>query len=493
MNDPLKKILLVLVLVLASFSVYRVSSAASQTYSENNWFCKDDAFSGSGTCTYRFYPDRYTAIDSPYTRHYYQYFQMSFSGHLDGHGGYGPAGGKGALSGCLSESSAMWDGSCWNWVDEDGNGRVGDGDANFLGGGSIGDDFRPAFKYAIFDFYVNDANWTNVHMETTGRGVQIASFDASRTTVNVGDTFTVDWENDWSYDNTLTATSGRISCDPSGGVNNYGTATCTALSAGTGSVTIQAEGPTGNGYKTLTKSITITVNQPPPPDPFSLVVTDRYFHQSHCDFELDWTSSANAVSYEAFERRWTTGSWNSIGTTSSAITNLRSHSQAWTDMYFYVRATNPYGTRETSVVYGGICPAPTVDLKGRPGTSGSYSNGPITVAYNGTAQLNWTTSNATSCTASGAWSGSKTASGGTQTLNNLTVSGTYTLTCANQGGNTSPDSVTINVSAPPAPTVDLKCDSADTCGTVSYGGSKTLSWTVQGSVTSCIASNAWSG
>ena len=65
------------------------------------------------------------------------------------------------------------------------------------------------------------------------------------------------------------------------------------------------------------------------------------------------------------------------------------------------------------------------------------------------------TTNATTCTASGGWSGSK-ATSGSQTLTNLTSTATYTLTCTGTGGSGS-NSATVTVTGggggtnPPAP------------------------------------------
>ena len=82
--------------------------------------------------------------------------------------------------------------------------------------------------------------------------------------------------------------------------------------------------------------------------------------------------------------------------------------------------------------------SPTVDIKA------NNSDGPITIAYNTSAILTWTSNNADYCTASGDWSGSKAISG-SESTGNLTSSKTYTLTCSGPGGSAS-DSVTVNVS-----------------------------------------------
>ena len=87
---------------------------------------------------------------------------------------------------------------------------------------------------------------------------------------------------------------------------------------------------------------------------------------------------------------------------------------------------------------GTTTPAPTVTL----------SASPTTVASGGSSTLDWSSSNASSCSASGAWSGSKNPSSGSETLNNLTQTVTYTLTCSGGGGSGN-QSVTVTVTGPP--------------------------------------------
>jgi hypothetical protein len=81
-------------------------------------------------------------------------------------------------------------------------------------------------------------------------------------------------------------------------------------------------------------------------------------------------------------------------------------------------------------------PSPTVDLK-----ANGY-DGSVTVPYNSSVTLSWTSSNANYCVASGAWSGTKGTSGSESTGNLTSGPKTYTLTCYGSGGSAS-DSVTI--------------------------------------------------
>ena len=77
------------------------------------------------------------------------------------------------------------------------------------------------------------------------------------------------------------------------------------------------------------------------------------------------------------------------------------------------------------------------------------SNGPITIPYNSSANLSWTSSNADSCYASNGWSGTK-ATSGSQSTGNLTSSRTYTITCQGFGGSSS-DSVVVNIESEATP------------------------------------------
>ena len=115
----------------------------------------------------------------------------------------------------------------------------------------------------------------------------------------------------------------------------------------------------------------------------------------------------------------------------------------------------------------------------------SISAGPSTIASGGSSTLTWSSTNATACTASGAWSGSKGTSG-TQSTGALTNSATYTLTCLGPAGSAA-QSTTVSVKAP-LPTVSLSVGPS----AISSGGSATLTWSST-HATACTASGAWSG
>lgn len=81
-------------------------------------------------------------------------------------------------------------------------------------------------------------------------------------------------------------------------------------------------------------------------------------------------------------------------------------------------------------------PAPTVDV----------TADPTTVESGGTTTITWSTTDATSCIASDAWSGDK-ATSGSEVIPSLDATSTFTLTCDGPGGSTA-DSVIVRLSAP---------------------------------------------
>ena len=125
-------------------------------------------------------------------------------------------------------------------------------------------------------------------------------------------------------------------------------------------------------------------------------------------------------------------------------------------------------------------PAPTVTLTATPPS----------VAYQGSASLSWSASGAQSCTAQGAWSGSRNVTG-SQTTGGLTANATYTLTCVNATGQTGSAAVAVQVAPPPpppAPTLTFSASSAS----VTSGSTVVLNWDSTGT-SACQASGGWSG
>jgi hypothetical protein len=105
------------------------------------------------------------------------------------------------------------------------------------------------------------------------------------------------------------------------------------------------------------------------------------------------------------------------------------------------------------------------------------------VANGAAATLTWSSTNATSCTASGGWNGTLAAAG-TQATSPITAPATYALTCTGAGGTSPILSVVVNV----IPTAELTASPPS----VANGGASTLTWSSSNSA-SCSASGDWSG
>ncbi len=113
-------------------------------------------------------------------------------------------------------------------------------------------------------------------------------------------------------------------------------------------------------------------------------------------------------------------------------------------------------------------PPPTVDLLVNGG------NGPVSVAYNGSVTLTWTSVNANSgCLLNPEVSpGGNVGQSGSRTPTNITSTTTWTITCQGMASQVS-DAVTVNV----GPYVDLLANGSNGPVFVNYNTSATLSWT----------------
>lgn len=92
---------------------------------------------------------------------------------------------------------------------------------------------------------------------------------------------------------------------------------------------------------------------------------------------------------------------------------------------------------------GGNKPPPTLT------PTVTLSSTPTSVAAGGMATLTWSSTNATSCTASNGWSGSR-ATAGTEQVGPISAATTYALACNNNGGTPVSASATVTITAPPA-------------------------------------------
>jgi hypothetical protein len=96
---------------------------------------------------------------------------------------------------------------------------------------------------------------------------------------------------------------------------------------------------------------------------------------------------------------------------------------------------------------GAVAPAPAPAPSPAPSPTVTLTANPGSVAGGGTATLNWSTSNASACTASGGWSGTRATSGSAST-GALSATTNYALGCTGAGGSANA-AVTVTVSTTP--------------------------------------------
>ena len=157
------------------------------------------------------------------------------------------------------------------------------------------------------------------------------------------------------------------------------------------------------------------------------------------------------------------GGGSSTLTWSSTNTTACTASGGWSGTRAPSGGNEPTGALTASANYSLICTgsggsasaSATVTVSGTPPPpppppvpTVSLTANPMSVANGASSTLTWSSTNATSCTASGAWSGAK-ATSGNQPTGALTASGNYTLACTGSGGSASASAtVTVTTGAP---------------------------------------------
>jgi len=179
---------------------------------------------------------------------------------------------------------------------------------------------------------------------------------------------------------------------------------------------------------------------------------------------LTWTST-NATSCSA------SGGWNgALGVSGTQSTGALSD-----DASFSLTCIGPGGTSPPATITITVNALPTVQLAANP----------TVVAAGSTSRLTWSSAHATSCAASGDWSGTL-ASSGTQNTGALTANAIFSLTCTGPGGSSAAATAPVIVNQ--LPIVALTA----TPTAVASGGASTLTWT-SANADSCMAYGGWSG
>jgi hypothetical protein len=123
------------------------------------------------------------------------------------------------------------------------------------------------------------------------------------------------------------------------------------------------------------------------------------------------------------------GDWSG----SKATSGIQTISALTTNSSFNLSCSGPGGNVSDSVSVTVAAPLPTL----------SFSASPSTVSQNGSTTLDWSSTDATGCTASGDWSGSKGGSGA-ETINSMIIDSQFTLDCSGAGGTVN-DTVNVAV------------------------------------------------
>ncbi|MGO9513686.1 MAG: hypothetical protein ACLP2F_08600 [Steroidobacteraceae bacterium] len=196
------------------------------------------------------------------------------------------------------------------------------------------------------------------------------------------------------------------------------------------------------------------------PPPSASISASQSSVSSGAASNLTWSSS-NTTSCTA------SGGWSGV----KSLSGSQSTGALTATTTYSLTCTGADGTNAVVSVTIDVLPVATLSAT------------PLSVASGASAQLSWTSSSATSCAATGGWSGVKSSSG-SQSTGALTAATTYSLTCTGAGGTRATASVTVNV----APLAAL----AASPQIVSAGGSSQLSWSST-NATSCTAHGGWSG
>ncbi len=271
----------------------------------------------------------------------------------------------------------------------------------------------------------------------------------------------------WSATNSPTTCTASGSW--SGAKAGSGSQSTGAMSVGNYVYNLSCSNAGGTGYA---NNVPLTVTNPPAPvvslsaNPISVSVGSSS--------NLTWSATNSPTSCTA------SGSWSGAKASSGTqSTGALGTAQTYT---YTLACSNAGGTGSASTsvtaTSGGASSPPVV----------SVALSPTSVGTGASATLTWSATNSpTSCTASGAWTGAKSASGSQNVSQTTAGTYTYSLSCSNAAGSGS-GSATLTVIA--TPTVSV----AVSPSTITAGSSTTVTWTTGNSPSSCTAGGTgWSG
>jgi hypothetical protein len=314
----------------------------------------------------------------------------------------------------------------------------------------------------------------------------ISSFSAQPTQIQPGQTTTFTWS------------SNANSCGASGGsgsdgwrgsepTSSTGTIVGPIANAGTYSYTLTCSGAGGNSANNL--QLVVSSSPQPPPVIVNLSVLPTQIVAGNAA-SLTWSTS-NAGACTA------SGSWSG----SKPLVGNAVSTQTLTTAGVYTFTLTCTGTGSTS----GVGSA-TLTVTPAPAAVAGFMASPTSIQTNQATLLSWSTTGATSCTASGGvgngsdgWSGSVATSSAGISVGPITSAGTYTysLACTGPGGAGAPQSVNVTVTSPTPPPAAAATGFTVTPSTLYAGSSASLTWGSTDAA-SCTASggtgsDGWSG
>lgn len=260
--------------------------------------------------------------------------------------------------------------------------------------------------------------------------------------------------------------------------------TLSGLQPGVYTLVRASGGPSGASLASITPagSQTLTAGG-------SLAFTFNFVSGGQCTPSTSATCTPPTVTLTANPTAINAGSSSTLTWSSSDATScVASGGWSGTQSTSGSKSVTPSGTTiytlTCSGTGGSTSKSVTVTVNSANGPQVYLAAYPQSVTAGTAVGLGWATSNATSCTASGGWSGSRPVSGGATVFPSTTTA--YTLTCTGPGGGTGSASVTVSVTS--SPSISLSADPP----AIDPGGTSTLQWTTTG-MTSCSASGSWSG
>lgn len=281
------------------------------------------------------------------------------------------------------------------------------------------------------------------------------TFTADPTSIDEGESSTLSWQ-------TTNASSCTASNGWSGNKNTSGTQSVTPSETTT--YTLSCSGAGG----TVTKSVTVNVDDAPLPTPEVSLNANPTTVAVNGTSTLAWESNDASACVAS-------GGWSGTKALDGSEVVTLSATTTYT-----IACGNGVSTSTDSVTVNVAAEPdePTVEI----------TADPEAIDEGDSSELTWNSENATSCTASNGWSGTKTLDGNEEVSPSVTT--TYAIECTGPGG-TAQDSVTVTVDEQDTPSVNLSANPSEvTPGAGS--ATSTLTWTTT-EAGLCLATGGWSG